>query len=105
MFTISRIGTLERLLMVPTGHRETPAPAKFFRLNFKVKSRAVLINHNPNPLLPPFQYFTEYKTYKIKKKVCSYVYITDHVTTTTSLYWCPLYVLDKRLIIKCLYLF
>lgn len=34
MFTISRIGTLERRLMVPTGQRETPAPAKFFRLNF-----------------------------------------------------------------------
>lgn len=32
MFTISRIGTLERRLMVPTGQRETPAPAK--RLNF-----------------------------------------------------------------------
>lgn len=34
MFTISRIGTLERRLMVPTGQRETPASANFFRLNF-----------------------------------------------------------------------
>lgn len=34
MLTISRSGTLERRLMVPTGQRETPAPAKNFRLNF-----------------------------------------------------------------------
>lgn len=34
MLTISRIGTLERRLMVPNGQGETPAPAKFFRLNF-----------------------------------------------------------------------
>lgn len=29
MLTISRSGTLERRLMVPTGQRETPAPANF----------------------------------------------------------------------------
>lgn len=29
MFTISRSGTLEKRLMVPTGQGETPGPANF----------------------------------------------------------------------------